>query len=193
MARARNSRLRTLLVVLLALFLCGCASDGSSIDFDPEHSDFTPSTVAKFPAFPLYWLGTSFEGLELASIDGPSRSDGTISFVYGTCSTERGTDGGCAPPIEIQATPLCRHVRAVARNPIWRHRRVRGAPVGQIDAAVLFSRKAQVKLYARDQKVALRALKALRSANKVKPVIDASDPIPPAPRAVLAGRRPCSR
>lgn len=36
------------------------------------------------------------------------------------------------------------------------------------------------------------ALRALRSANDVAPVIDADDPLPAAPRAVLAGRAPCS-
>jgi hypothetical protein len=43
-----------------------------------------------------------------------------------------------------------------------------------------------------DPGLSMRALQALRSANGVEPRIDANDPIPPAPRAVLAGSAPCS-
>jgi hypothetical protein len=37
----------------------------------------------------------------------------------------------------------------------------------------------------------MRALRALRSANAVEPVLDARDPIPPPRRAVLSGTVPC--
>jgi hypothetical protein len=60
---------------------------------------------------------------------------------------------------------------------------------------VLFTSRVQVKVYrgqGSDPGLPMRALRALRSANAVEPVIDAGDPIPPAPRAVLAGTAPCA-
>jgi hypothetical protein len=86
--------------------------------------------------------------------------------------------------------------RGVARAPLWRRRQIRGAPVGTIDnAPVMSTSRVQIKVYrgqGSDPGLALRALRALRSANDVLPVIDEDDPIPPAPRAVLAGTAPCS-
>jgi hypothetical protein len=99
-------------------------------------------------------------------------------------------------PLQIQVQPLCAHLEAVARAPIWKRRQVRGAPVGTIDGApVLFTNRVQVKVYrgqGSDPGLPMRALRALRSANGVALVIRADDPSPAAPRAVLAGASPCS-
>jgi hypothetical protein len=223
-----------LAAILAVSALSGCgAHEGSRTEFDRQHSSFTPETIRSYSASPLYWLGTRFERWDLSAILGPSRSDGMISFIYGTCTPSDGDQPSCTPPIEVQVTPLCRHLASVARDPIWRQRRVRGAPVGtSLDGApVLFSVRAQVKVYATPPAtttpttarpppptppprptappttpttpptpppprpphgLALRALRALRSANHVEPVITASEPIPPAPVAVLAGARACS-
>jgi hypothetical protein len=52
------------------------------------------------------------------------------------------------PPLQIQVSPHCLNLDAVARARIWRERRVRNAPVGTIDSApVLFASGAQVKVY----------------------------------------------
>jgi hypothetical protein len=217
--------------------LSGCGANGDSrAGFDRKHSTFTPETIRSYSGSPLYWLGTRFERWDLSAILGPSR-DGTISFIYGTCKPSDGEQPSCTPPIEVQVTPLCRHLASVARDPIWRQRRIRGAPVGTSldDAPVLFSIRAQVKVYATPPPrtrptttpkppptppprptappatppttpptpptpppprpphgLAVRALRALRSANHVKPVITANEPIPPAPVAVLTGARACS-
>ena len=98
-------------------------------------------------------------------------------------------------PRQIQIQPLCAHLNAVARAPIWRRRQVRGAPVGTIDSApVLFASRVQVKVYrgqGSDPGLPMRALRALRSVNDVPPVIDSDRPIPPAPQAVLSGMKRC--
>jgi hypothetical protein len=226
--QAMRLSLATILAVS-ALYGCG-AHGGSRTGFDRKHSSFTPETIRSYSASPLYWLGTRFEHWDLSAILGPSRSDGMISFIYGTCTPSDGDQPSCTPPIEVQVTPLCRHLASVARDPIWRQRRIRGAPVGTNDnASVLFSIKAQVKVYASPPPpktppttptpppppvptgppaasptrptpppprpphgLALRALRALRSANHVKPVINANELIPPAPVVVLAGTRACS-
>jgi hypothetical protein len=222
-----------LATILAVSALSGCgAHGGSRTEFDRQHSSFTPETIRSYSASPLYWLGTRFEDWDLSAILGPSRSDGMISFIYGTCTPSGGDEPSCSPPIEVQVTPLCRHLASVARDPIWRQRRIRGAPVGtSLDGApVLFSIRAQVKVYATPPRLksppttpkppptppprptsppttpptpatpppprpphglSLRALRALRSANHVKPVINANEPIPRAPVDVLAGARAC--
>ena len=192
----RSLLLRGLISALVVSALAGCTSEGgSSAGFDRERSTFTPESIRSYFASPLYWLGTRFERWELSAILGPAQPDGTISFIYGACTPSDGEQPSCAPPIELQVTPLCRHLENVAKNPIWRRRHIRSAPVGTIDnAPVLFSNSAQVQVYTADSDLglALRALRALRSANHMEPVISADEPIPAAPVAVLAGTRTCS-
>jgi hypothetical protein len=148
-------------------------------------------TARDFDRHPIYWLGDEFEGLELEHFE----SDHTefVTLVYGTC--EPSGEGGCAPPLQLQIQFICSHLREVTRSPIWKTRRVRGAPVGTVDGApVLLSERVQVKVYrgeGPDPGVELRALEALRSANDVEPVIREDDAIPPAPRLVLEGERAC--
>jgi hypothetical protein len=151
-------------------------------------------SARRFDAYPLYWVGERFGRWDLEHIDMDNPS--FVTFIYGTCEVEIGAEGGCPPPLQIQIQPLCAHLAVVARAPIWRRRHVRGAPVGTVDSApVLFSDRVQVKVYrgqGSDSGVAIRVLRALRSANDVEPVVGPDDPIPPAPRAVLAGAAPCS-
>jgi hypothetical protein len=149
----------------------------------------------KFERFPLYWAGDRFEGFDLVHVDGVERPAQFVTFVYGKCTPHDGGEPSCVPPLQIQVFPLCWHLDAVAEAPIWRRREIRGAPVGTHDGApVLFSRGAQVKVYnGPDAKpgIAFRALRALRSVNRVSPVVAAREPIPrPAP-GVLAGAGPC--
>ncbi len=154
--------------------------------------DDAPEAARRFDRYPLYWVGPRFEGWELEHVDVRE----FVTLGYGTCEPPTGTDGGCAPPLQIQIQPLCAHLEAVARAQIWKRRRVRGAPVGTIDSApVLFTNRVQVKVYrgqGSDPGLPMRALRALRSANRVPPVVDADDAIPPAPRTVLSGQRSCS-
>jgi hypothetical protein len=100
------------------------------------------------------------------------------------------------PPLQIQIQPLCADLDVVARAPIWRKRKVRGAPVGTIDSApVLFTNGAQVKVYrgeGTDPGLPMRALRALHSINNVEPVISKTGPIPAPPASVLAGSRSCA-
>jgi hypothetical protein len=170
---------------LAAFAIAGCARTvgGSDPDIDAARS---------FNAYPLYWVGERFEQWDLEYV--AVSPGGFSTFIYGTCEIE-GYDGGCPPPLAIQIQPLCAYLEFVARAPIWKRRQVRGAPVGTIDSApVLFANRVQVKVYRgqhSDSGLPMRALRALRSVNSVEPVIDEDDPIPPAPRAVLSGTKPC--
>jgi hypothetical protein len=183
---ARGQRcLRKLLAVTFGLIAVGAGGCGGS-RVDTE-------AVRSFTGYPLYWVGMQFERWDLEHVEiGPGAFS---TFVYGTCEVT-GSDGGCPPPLQIQVQPLCTQLAAVARDPIWRERRIRGAPVGTIDSApVLFTGRVQVKVYwgqGSDPGLPLRALRALRSANRVEPVLEPGESIPAASRAVLSGAAPCS-
>lgn len=162
-------------------------------------SDAPPDLRAgrAFDTFAVYWLGTRFEHWDLTALSMPATPGGFVSLIYGDCTPHGGDEPSCTPPLEIQISPLCAHLREVARDPAWRRRRVRGAPVGTIDASpVLFSRATQVKVYrgeGADAGAPLRALRALRSLNGVSPVVGASGRIPEPLHGVLSRSRPCPR
>jgi hypothetical protein len=182
-----------LVLLLLILAFLGVSSAGSGEGAAVEASK--PSSAREFDAYPLYWLGERFERWELAHVDLDNQSE-FVTFIYGTCTPPPEEEGGCPRPLQIQVAPLCAHLGAVARAPIWKHRQVRGAPVGTIDSApVLCTRGAQVKVYrgqGSDAGLPWRALAALRSANRVSPVFGPGDAIPAPPPGLLAGTRPCA-
>lgn len=187
---------RIVLSAALAILLVGCGGGGARTvgEGDPDLD-----AVRAFARHPLYWAGERFEQWDLETVD--VSNPHFTTFRYGTCEIVDpdgpfGTEGGsCSQPIQIQIQPLCAHLRAVSRAPSWKRRQVRGAPVGTIDSApVLFTNRVQVKVYggvASDPGLPMRVLHALRSANWVPPLVQAGDPIPAAPLAVLAGRQPC--
>jgi hypothetical protein len=174
----------------------------ASTDVGDEELQPEVAAARAFRGFPLYWVGESFERFDLRYVDVPGRY-GFASLVYGECEAEDpdgflGPEGGsCTPPLQIQIAPLCFHLDVVARAQTWRRRSVRGAPVGSNPdgAPILFTRGAQIKVYRGDGStlgLAFRALRAIRSLNRVPPVVAPTDRIPgPDPR-VLAGSVACS-
>jgi hypothetical protein len=185
-----TQRLVSRAFLLVALAVSGVSGCSQTVgEGDPD-----VGAARSFELHPLYWVGERFESWDLEHVDVGHGE--FVTFGYGTCELPVPADGGCAVPLQIQVQPLCAHLDVVARAPIWKRRRVRGAPVGTIDSApVLFTNRVQVKVYrgqGSDPGLPMRALRALRSANAVEPVIDTDDPIPPAPRAALAGTAPCS-
>jgi hypothetical protein len=64
-----------------------------------------------FKDWPLWWLGESFDSLNLTYVGErtPRRGFPTINmvaFVYGECTPPPGGEG-CGPPLQIQISPLC--------------------------------------------------------------------------------------
>jgi len=171
---------------LLALVVGGCSFD------DPPDVE----SGRNFERFPIYWLGETFEGLDVSVIDGIFDGTERVSIIYGSCKPSGTFEPSCQPPVSIQMTRLCFHIDAVALPPKERTRRIRGAPVGTQDGApVLLTRRTQIKVYrgeGTDPRIALRALRALRSLNTVRPVITQTGPIPPPPPGVLEGNRACT-
>jgi hypothetical protein len=188
--RVTSVTLRWFVSVVVVSALSGCGdSQGSR-----ERGSPAPETVRNYSRSPLYWAGPHFERWALSSVSGPSRPDHMFSFIYGTCTPTDGDEPSCLPPIDLQVSAPCWNLDLVARDRIWRKRRVRGAPVGQADnAPLLFSKEAQVKVYTatNDSHLGLRVLGALRSANDVQPILDPDEPIPALPDAVLAGTAKC--
>jgi hypothetical protein len=164
--------------------LAGCSGGTSQTE-----SAADIEAARSFERFPLYWLGERFENWDLVHVDVENHE--WVTFIYGTCEAT-GSEGGCPPPLQLQIMPLCNHIEVVADDPTWRQQRVRGAPVGLFDGApVLFTDRVQIKAYwgqGADSDAPMRALEALRSVNRVPPVLDRDDPIPPAPLRVLSRR-----
>jgi hypothetical protein len=176
--------LRALAAALVLLVAVGCAHEDPDVD-----------AAAEFERFPIYWLGESFEGHELEHISELGETNPGVTIVYGTCD-HSGFNGGCAPTLQLQEMPLCFHLDTATRNPIWRTREIRGAPVGSQDGAlVLFTRTRQIKVYrgeGSNRGMPMRALETLRSLNDVEPVLAAGGPFPPPAPGVLEGDVPCS-
>ncbi len=178
--------LGSLVTLLVLLFAAGCSiGPGPNIE-----------AARKFERFPLHWPGETFEGRSITTIGGLEGSSTAVGLIYGTCEPDGGLEPSCALPLQIQISPLCTHLPFVAQAPIWRTRRIRGAPVGTIDGApVLFTRRTQIKVYrgeGTDPRLPLRVLEALRSLNDAPPVIGRGSAIPAPRPGVLEGTRPCT-
>ena len=167
-------------LIALVLVAAGCSGGRGDVE-----------AARTFDAYPLYWLGERFEKWELSRVE--FRPSGFSTFIYGDCTPRGGDHPTCSPPLQLQIQPLCTHLAAVARAPVWKRRHARGAPVGTIDSApVLFSRGAQVyRGEGSDAGLPMRALRALRSINSVEPVLTPNELIPSPPAGILDGDRRC--
>jgi hypothetical protein len=91
----------------------------SETGFDQANSDLTPASLQEFTRYPVYTLGSEFDGEPLTAINhrvgspesrAPVRAD-YVSLKYGSC--EPTSDSGCAAPLEMQTWPACRRNRAM--------------------------------------------------------------------------------
>ena len=184
---AAFGRFARAMVALLIVIGSGCGSGGSRADLE---------SARQFRSFPLYWAGERFEQWELSGIDGVRPRGEFVTFGYGTCIPSGGDEPSCTLPFEIQIFPPCWHLDVVARDPVWKVRRIRSAPLGRNPdgAPALFTRGAQIKVYrgeGSDKDLPLRVLRALRSINDVPPVIGPTGEIPGPARGVLERTRRC--
>jgi hypothetical protein len=135
-----------------------------------------------FKKFPLYWLGERFEGWRLSAILGLDYNAPFISFIYGTCRPHGGDEPSCTPPLEVQVSAYCTPA-GVETAESRTDRTIRGAPIERNadGAPIMLTRRAQIKVYfgdGADSQAPLRALRALRSLNRVPPIIASTGPIP---------------
>ncbi len=90
-----------------ALLLTALGAYARGSDTPPDLSE-----LRQAPRPPLYFLGTSFEGVQLRHAEARDRF---ASFVYGDCELPVSIDpGGCAPPLEIQNVACDSRTTAVA-------------------------------------------------------------------------------
>jgi hypothetical protein len=189
----RSSCPPVVLALLAALMLaaCGTATPGMSTADSRDDPSATesrsegPSAFARadahaFSAFPLYWLGGSFDRLPLiaitrrkdASIAGQDVRADYVGFVYGDCVATDET--GCPPPLEVQVWPACERALAdyaltPAGAPVpHRMTRVRGVPAASFERGLrleLYTGDVTVVIFGLVKKSVLRAAAALRAAN----------------------------
>jgi hypothetical protein len=197
------------LVLALAAVLmpvaCGqtTSETGTAEPLTSTPDPFTPADAYSFSAFPVYWLGRSFDGLPLSAVTRRADADlpgehvraNYVGFVYGDCVATDET--GCPPPLEVQIWPACERSLAdyaltPAGDPLaHRVTFVRGVP------AALFERGLRLELYTEDvtivvfgltQQAVLHAAAGLRAANALGS--ERSTLPPPLPGA-MAGRLRC--
>ena len=68
------------------------------------NSNMSVEEAREFSEFPLYWLGETYEGLELTTLLGSKNS---VSFLYGKCVVRPAGEGGCPQPFQVYVQPLC--------------------------------------------------------------------------------------
>jgi len=145
----------SLLATLASLTSCGGGRDVPA-------GDGVDSAFSKIRAEQpiVYYLGSRFAGLPLTHAE--ADRSGRALFVYGTCEIPPGqTEGGCAPPIQVQVFPFAPRDWSHA---VGCHRlsSLRGVPTARHDGLVLFSDRTVLKIYARTPAEDDRAALALR-------------------------------
>jgi hypothetical protein len=142
-------------VLALVLLLSGTGSAGGA----------GPPTET----FPLYWAGERIDDLPLTAVLRREDTARYVSFVYGDC--EASSDGGCAPPAEVQVWPSCLRNLALYEDPRSRvgslePTTLRGVPAALFDDGTrleLASDRVTVVVFAHTRTSALRIAAALRS------------------------------
>ena len=67
-------------------------------------SNMSVEEARAFSEFPLYWLGETYEGLELTTL---LVFKDSVSFLYGKCVVRPAGEGGCPQPFQVYVQPLC--------------------------------------------------------------------------------------
>jgi len=131
----------------------------------------TAATIAEaqtFPYFPVYWVGTSFEGEPLDAVDGRRTYISTVgeSVYYGDCSHEKGVFGGGSCLLPLQVTTVVWHLHTNASlGPQQQNLLIRGVPATAYDGGrsiELYTGHVAIDIFSETPARALRA--ALRLA-----------------------------
>jgi hypothetical protein len=169
-------------MVVVAIAFSGVAQGVTQrvdLPFFHEHSDFDPESIKSFSAFPLYYVGESFEGLPLTAITrrlqtkrlGPEPGRANfVGFLYGDC--EPGSDGGCPLPLEIQVWPACERTLSsysMGGQPMpYEATTLRGVPAAFFDNGgrlELYTGRVTIVIFGMDREQIQRAADSLVEAN----------------------------
>jgi hypothetical protein len=125
--------------------------------------DSTLEEIRALPGPAPYFVGETFEDLPLTVILG---RDLPLTFVYGDCEIPPGSDGGCAPPLEVQVWPIERRPPGIISSMI----ECRKVTVRGVQGAFF---NGDLDLYVGNQTVVIfadSAERALRTAEALRPV-----------------------
>jgi hypothetical protein len=174
---------RASFVLVAALAACG-GSPASDLGGTVELSD-----LRRHGAPPAYWLGERFAGLPLSAISG---SADRPNFVYGTCEPV-GSDGGCAPPLQLQHWPLTARSPALFMITPDRRAACRLPEADGITTAI-FETTGGVEVYLGERVVVLFGERSLirPAMSRLRPVKPQDPPLPAPPAWVLAELRRCA-
>jgi hypothetical protein len=177
---------RLLILAVPAAALAGGCARG----VDPEALESLRETDGE----PIYWAGESVEGHELVHA---GEVAGRTDFIYGDCEIETEgwfTDGGCAPPVDIQQWPLRQRHPAQFDIRSCRRLTVRGVP-----AAIFESSGGALEIYTGSSVVVIfgeSRAQQRRIAEELRPINGpegAGAPLPPPTDDVAAGLADCPR
>ena len=150
--------------------------------------------------FSAYYLGDAFRGLPLTKtlrvcnkLYPPEPVRGNyISFIYGDCVP--GSDGGCAPPVEVQSGPACERRLSARNRRRARTHKVRGVPALRFPGEPqleLFTGDAAVLIFGRTTAQVRKVAAALRSIPGSKVSVPADARLPKPLRGALNGKLRC--
>lgn len=177
-----------------ALIVSGCQGDGTSNGADRSRLEQQVAVARTYRGFPLYSAGMKVGNLPLTAVDrGAEHFGESVTFIYGTCEGS-GDEPSCSPPLQIQVTSLCNRLP----KDLGIHRvsptRLRGAVTGAAEAGAdnggdlsIYVRGATITIYGGSHGLDLRAVRALRGANRLARGVKAGEPLPAASRQEIAG------
>jgi hypothetical protein len=129
--------------------------------------DFSLERARAFDEYPLYYAGEEVDGLPLTDVLRRDAGAGYVSFVYGECTPS--SDGGCAPPAEVQVWPggarKADSYGAVPGTPALERTTIRGLPaalVGDGTQVELYAGRSTIVVFAHTRERALAVATALR-------------------------------
>ena len=155
---------------LAAAALLGGVIVGCSRTVEPQGNATLEDVRARSGPRP-YFVGERFEELPLTAILGKAWP---VTFIYGDCEVPGGTDGGCAPPLEVQVWPIEKRppgmISAMLECRMVTVRGVRGAFYGSdLD---LYVDGVTVVVFADSRARTLRAAEALRPVDAERATAD---------------------
>jgi hypothetical protein len=107
---------KILLLILVLAFLMACSQTvPPKSEREAVATDLEALRTADYPA--VYFLGESFEGLPLTSVDDECCSPAYVLFVYGSCTLSRFGEGGCNTPLQVQVVPISERYPALFSGP----------------------------------------------------------------------------
>lgn len=152
--------------------------------FSGASARLTPAELRAFRDYPVYWVGESFEGLDLNVIQrdqSTTRLPGTpaigtdmMSVIYGSCPSSP-----CPRPVQVQTWRACAAPQGVGVTPLAGRTQRRGVPSGYRGGGlVLFTGDVAVTIWA-EKELEARTVEALVRANGADDRTGADEGLPP--------------